>query len=335
VGFDDEESGSAEVGATMDFPTLRFASALLGYPALMVLAHAALLRGEQVRRRVFGALLVLATMSLPFLLPTEAVIARFFMALASVLSLARLWEATEGKPASLDALSTPTNFALFAASIADLTFSETAAERALARRNGGKRLLRCAAKLVALAVLLAALSTWPAVVTQPLPLVAWCLWSAYFSATAVADALSGGLMVLSGHRAAEVFQTPIIARSPIDFWSQRWNLMFRNAAYRLIFVPAGGRKRAALGSALVFGFSALVHEYLVVAALGHTGGHMAAFFALQGVATHLNAWSRKRTERRMPRPLGILLMWGWMLLTSPLFFSPILEIFPLDLLRLW
>jgi D-alanyl-lipoteichoic acid acyltransferase DltB (MBOAT superfamily) len=183
--------------------------------------------------------------------------------------------------------------------------------------------------------LLSLLSWWPGLPGEQLPFAAWCLFSAYCASTGLTDFLTGLLMLTSGYRASEVFQSPLLARSPIDFWSQRWNLLFRNAAYRLIFVPSGGRRRPWVGTALVFLFSAVAHEYLVLAALGSTSGHMTAFFVLQGLATQANAWVRKRTRRRMPRPLGIGATWAWMLLTSPLFFVPILDILPLEQLTLW
>lgn len=319
----------------MDPFSLRLAGALLGYPLVGALALAGLRVGLRARRRVFGFALAALVLSIPFWLPKDAAVWRFFLALSSVLLFARLWEATEERPASPLSLSTPGRFSLFLFSIGDLQFSTNDAERKQARRAGLFRLGRAGLKLAALALLLVVLSALPTLADSALPRAAWCLLAAYCASTAVSDVLSGATMALSGHREAEVFQSPLIARSPIDFWSQRWNLMFRNAAYRLIFVPAGGRKRAVQASILVFAFSALLHEYLVVAALGHTGGHMAAFFSLQGAATLLNAWARRRTERRMPRPLGIALTWAWMLLTSPLFFVPILEIFPLETLRLW
>jgi D-alanyl-lipoteichoic acid acyltransferase DltB (MBOAT superfamily) len=184
-------------------------------------------------------------------------------------------------------------------------------------------------------LLLALLSRWPSIDQNWAPLAMWCLLAAFCATTGIADALTGTVMLLSGQRATEVFRSPLLARSPIEFWSQRWNLMFRNSAYRLIFVPAGGRKRPGLGAALVFAFSAALHEYLVVATLEHTEGNMAAFFGLQWAATLVNQWARRRFGKRLPRALGMTLTWAWMVVTAPLFFAPILEIFPLDWLRSW
>jgi hypothetical protein len=284
---------------------------------------------------MLAALLSVLVGSLPFWLPTADVLPRFFAALAAVLVLARIWETARDGSAHGAAPRDVERFAWFFFSIADLEFTNDDPSRSRARRAGGRRLARATLKAACLTLLLVLLSAWPALAEHWALLVIWCLIASFCAATGAADALTGLLMLVSGQLAAEVFRSPLLARSPIEFWSQRWNLMFRNSAYRVIFVPIGGRRRPVLGTVLVFAFSATMHEYLVVATLLETGGHMAAFFGLQGLATLLNQWARRRFGKRLPRPLGIALAWAWMVVTAPLFFTPILRIFPLEWLRLW
>lgn len=303
------------------------------FPVVALLSYVWLREGTALRRVSLAVLVSLLLGSLPFWLPTEDVVPRFFVALAAVLGLARVWETARDASVHGRAPADARRFAWYFFSVADLEFTTTADGRDRARKTAGLRLLRALLKAACLALLLVALSLWPLERHTSL-LVIWCLFAAYCAATGAADVLTGLVMLLSGHCAEEVFRSPLLSRSPIEFWSQRWNLMFRNSAYRVIFVPVGGRRHGTFGALLVFAFSAAVHEYLVLATFTRTGGHMAAYFALQGVATLLNAWARKRTGKRLPRPLGVSLTWVWMVATGPLFFAPILDIFPLAWLRL-
>jgi hypothetical protein len=314
---------------------LRAAPVVATFPILAAATHLFARTGGTPRRVGAAAALSLWVLSLPFWLPAQEVVLRFFVALAAVLALARVWETARDASVHGAAPSAPGRFAWFFLSLADLEFSNDRVGRARVRRDGVRRLLRGMLKAVCLLLLLWLLTTLPAVGDHWTPLVVWCLFSAFCAATGAADLLTAAVMLLSGHRTIEIFRSPLLSRSPIEFWSQRWNLMFRNSAYRVIFVPVGGRRRPVLAAVLVFAFSAVIHEYLVIAALERTGGHMAAFFGLQGLATLLNQWARKRFGRRWPRALGITGTWIWMVITGRLFFTPILHIFPLSSLRLW
>jgi D-alanyl-lipoteichoic acid acyltransferase DltB (MBOAT superfamily) len=141
----------------------------------------------------------------------------------------------------------------------------------------------------------------------------------------------------TGVRIGPMFDAPLLARSPRDFWSRRWNLAFRNLMHRLVFEPIRARGFPRLGVALVFALSAAIHEYLVVAALGRTRGHMTAFFLLHGLATLADGTlARLRGGRRLlPRPLAIAAHLVWFLATTPLFFAPVLEIYSVHRWRLW
>jgi len=86
----------------------------------------------------------------------------------------------------------------------------------------------------------------------------------------------------------------------------------------------------------VFAFSALVHEYIVVAALGSTGGHMTAFFALHcGATLGDGLLSRHRGGLPLaPAWLAVPAHLAWFTATAWLFLTPMLQILPLHELRL-
>lgn len=305
------------------------------FPLVLLAAHALCRSGPPAKRIGSASVLSALVLSLPFWLPPSLVVPRFFVSLVAVLGGVRVWETAYDRTVDGRAPRELARFGWYFSSVADLEYGTDHATRASARRLGALRVARGLLKGTCLLLLLWLLSSWPALEAHWPLLASWCLFAAFCAATGATDLLTGTSMLLSGHRAAEVFRSPLLSRSPIEFWSQRWNLMFRNSAYRLIFVPAGGRKRPVLGAVLVFLFSAVMHEYLVVAALSHTHGHMTLFFGLHGAATLLNQWARSRFRRRLPRPVGMTLTWALMVLTAPLFFAPLLQIFPLAWLRSW
>jgi hypothetical protein len=108
--------------------------------------------------------------------------------------------------------------------------------------------------------------------------------------------------------------------------------MFRNSAHALVFLPLGGTRRPLLAVVAVFAWSALAHEYLVVVSVGHTSGHMSAFFGLHCLATLANGL---RPGLVASRGLAIGLHWIWLGVTSPLFFAPIKVVFPAHTWHLW
>jgi hypothetical protein len=276
--------------------------------------------------------LSLVAAAAPWLVPAQERIFRFFVALVVLLILARLsehWLAHTPSRAKRDLRA----FWVWCLSVAELSFSSTRRERSRARQAGLLRLLRALGKGVALLGCFALGTHWPEL-HQSWPVhELWCLFAAYWASSGAADLLSAAVMLTTGHHAKEVFETPPLASSPRDFWSRRWNRMFRDTAHRLIFVPLGGRNRPLLAVSGVFLFSAAVHEYLVIAALGQTQGHMAMFFTLHGVATLLDGMRGKRGG--LPRPVAVLLHNAWLVLTAPLFFEPLLLIFPAHEWKLW
>lgn len=282
-------------------------------------------------RRVLAVVLAVLVALLPWLAPPLPIL-RFFIAMGAILVCARLLETLRGHVPE-PAKSSFASYCTYFLSVAELTFSESDAARSRARRAGGLRLLRALVKAACVLGLFALATAYPALHEHWAVHALWCLFAAYFAASGGADLQSGLVMCSSGHQAGEVFCAPPLATSPRDFWSRRWNAMFRNSAHRLVFTPLGGAAhpvRAVLG---VFLASALVHEYLVLASLGHTRGHMFTFFMLHGIGTLLTGL--RRTPWPVPRGLDVLLHSAWLVVTAPLFFAPMELIFPIRQWHLW
>lgn len=300
---------------------------LAALPTLWVARH-----GSSTQRRALALLLFAALGALPWLVPAADPILRLFVSLGVILAWARSLEALLGF-APARALEDWLSFLTYFFSIGELVFSTDPVEHRRARAVGLRRLLRGLGK-GALLLFCFALSTaepqlhayWP---THYL----WCLFAAYFAASGLVDLLTGVGMLITGHQAGEIFDCPHLASSPRDFWSRRWNRMFRNAAHRLVFTPLGGAKRPLLAVGGVFLVSALVHEYIVLAALGYSRGHMSAFFALHGVTT-LGTGVR-RSPWPVPRGLDVACHSAWLLVTAPLFFIPMEQILPARDWALW
>jgi hypothetical protein len=299
---------------------------LLGSVPLSYALH----RVSDVRVRS-GALLILqfALLAIPWSIPPAQHFTRFLSALAAVFAFMRVWQVRSGR-LPVEAADSISAYCYFFLTIADVVYSTSAEDRRSARRSAWYRAGRAVLKGVLLGALLMLGQALPEMHEIVVVRVYWCLSCAYLATSGGADVLSALVMFIGSHQAQEMFRWPPLADSPRDFWSRRWNLMFRNAVHRLIFVPLRGPERPALIVALVFAYSALVHEYLVFAALGYTGGHMTAFFALHGAATLLHGVVARGW--RLPRALAIALHLAWLGLTSPLFFAPLWEIIPSEAL---
>lgn len=142
----------------------------------------------------------------------------------------------------------------------------------------------------------------------------------------------GGLVQLVGARIEPVFDSPLLAASPREFWSRRWNRFIARFALRHVATlgPLQGRPTwIVLG---VFLASGLFHEYFAAGASGNATvpGAMLAFFVVQGAVVAVgSALSRstRRGEHGSPhrrfllRRARHLLTVGWMVVSAPWFFA--------------
>ncbi len=297
-----------------------------------------LMRGRQGATRVS---MVLAGTALaltgPWYIPADMPWLRFFTGMGSLLAMCRLIEvAYERFPDPQMQRGGYGRFLYYYLNSHDALWPASTRERQQVRAQGRRRLARAVLKWVSFLGLLAVSSLQPSLHEQWFLHLFWTAWITYFYVTAGFDTESG-LAMQSGIGLSEAFAAPFSADSPRDFWSRRWNLIFRNIAHRLVFVPWRGKDRPVRVVALVFAISALAHEYLVVASLGVTRGDMTIFFALHWAATLGHGMlSRKRQGRPlMPRPLAIFLHLIWFTVTSHFFFTPFEQIFPVHLWRLF
>jgi hypothetical protein len=138
--------------------------------------------------------------------------------------------------------------------------------------------------------------------------------------TALAD-LALGLARLIGADTEEVFDWPLLATSPREFWSRRWNRYVSRFALRHVALPLQPRLPRPLLTLSVFFVSALFHEYFAWGAAGAATqpGTMTAFFLAQGAAVVVG--ERWPLPRGTPRIAGHLGTVAWMLLTAPWFFA--------------
>lgn len=117
---------------------------------------------------------------------------------------------------------------------------------------------------------------------------------------------------------------PIVSRSLAEFWGRRWNRIVGTWLRAVAFSPLLARGYPRLGIVVAFLISAALHFYFCWPALGAMPAlTMASFFVLQLPFVGLE---RALVLRRWPRPLQHAWTLGVLLLLSPLFVEPFLEV---------
>lgn len=281
-----------------------------------------------------------AAATAPFLLPLNQVLARGIVTVLAILLSAKLVQYSKGQ------LSDPTlptrfrRFLLWVVIATDIRWLSSEAERSAARRAGVRRLAFALPHAAIAAAIYWALLTQPWILQTPF-VGSFAIALFFYVAGVLTTDIILAQLQLFGLRVREMFRWPILARSPSDFWSRRWNLLVTRFAAANIFYPLGGPRRAVLATLAVFLASGVMHEYVVIGTFGIAQarlGYMTAFFLLQGlaVATH------RRLARKMGRlrtPIAIALQLSWMTLTAPLFFEPLTGVLPVlglpESINLW
>jgi hypothetical protein len=92
-----------------------------------------------------------------------------------------------------------------------------------------------------------------------------------------------------------------------------------------VLVSAGGLRHPARATLVVFGLSALIHEYLFSIAIGRVQGYQTAFFLLQGFAVAATARVKARGRTAVPWVAATL---GFNLVSSVLFFASVNGLVP-------
>ncbi|HXC02811.1 MAG TPA: MBOAT family protein [Opitutaceae bacterium] len=115
-----------------------------------------------------------------------------------------------------------------------------------------------------------------------------------------------------GVAALPIMRAPILAPSLAEFWGERWNAAFADAARRFLFRPLARRWGATRAGGLVFLVSGLVHE-TVISLPAHGGwGGPTLYFLLQAAGIRLE---KSATGGRLGLGAGWP-GWLWMLLVT-------------------
>lgn len=164
-----------------------------------------------------------------------------------------------------------------------------------------------------------------------------CLWSVYLVVSGFVDCYSGLVMWVTRWDTAEFCNSPFLATGPRDFWSRRWNMLFRNVTHACVFTPLNKLGIPPVyGVAGVFIVSCLAHEYMVLVSSESPKwlGWMTTFFVVHAIATVFNTYfSRsstwKRLAKNIPNVFWIVVHMAWLAFTAPLFFTPALKCIPI------
>ena len=110
----------------------------------------------------------------------------------------------------------------------------------------------------------------------------------------------------AGVDAKVIMRAPALATSLNDFWSNRWNLAFRQLAHDLVLRPLH-RRLGVVGAGLVaFVASGLAHELVISLPAGAGYGLPTAYFVLQGLGM---LFERSRPGRGLGLARGLR---GWL-----------------------
>ena len=148
---------------------------------------------------------------------------------------------------------------------------------------------------------------------------------AVFVALIPASALAAALWRLTGGRAREFMDAPLLAATPAEFW-RRYNRPAQQFLYEDVFKRAGALRAPTRATLLTFVVSALLHEYVFGVSLGRVQGYQTLFFLLQGVGVAATMRIRPAGWKVWP---WIGLTWMLNLATSLFFFASVAGVFPL------
>ena len=148
--------------------------------------------------------------------------------------------------------------------------------------------------------------------------------AAFFLAVLSGLALAAASWRLLGGMARDYMANPVAARTPADFW-RRYNRNMHQFFLKDVLVSAGGLRHPARATLVVFGLSALIHEYLFSIAIGRVQGYQTAFFLLQGFAVAATARVKARGWTAVPWAAATL---AFNLVSSVLFFASVNGLVP-------
>ena len=271
-----------------------------------------------------AAALATALLALPFLLPADAHLPRAVLTGYAISVGMKLRMLVVGRDFDPAMVATVPRLMLWLLTPHVTRWPSSRQEAQLVRRGATPAFLGAIARAVVM-LLVVALKLR----LEPLPLLgrsALEMLEFYLLLAALAEGMSG-VLALGGIAAEPVFDRPVAARSPAEFWSRRWNLVVHRFARNHVFIPAvrwhGLSAPAAV--TVTFAASGVMHEYLVAGAVGlrhYRPGFMLAFFALQAVAVLAVSALRGRAWP-LPAPMAAGAHLAWLVATAWLFFAPL------------
>ena len=127
-----------------------------------------------------------------------------------------------------------------------------------------------------------------------------------------------------GLRPPVLHRQPLLSLSIAEFWGRRWNRIVGSWLFATFYRPLAARGSPGWGLVAAFAGSAVLHLYFTWAALGlRPALHMAAFFLVQ---LPLLGLERRLGQSSWPRAARRVWTLAWLVLVSPLFVEPMLDI---------
>ncbi|KAI9252505.1 hypothetical protein EDC94DRAFT_620738 [Helicostylum pulchrum] len=163
----------------------------------------------------------------------------------------------------------------------------------------------------------------------------------------VVDVTTGVAQAVTGWCMVDMFDSPLLATSPIDFWSKRWNKTIRNLLHAQVFTsnhtpkdekkkPVGFLSTNAGRGLLSFIVSGAFHELIICSVCRKLTLENFCFFSIHGLACMLESkyFNKKKPTTNIGKVSRIACQLGFMVLTGRLFLAPFLrhkftEILPL------
>ena len=272
---------------------------------------------------------------LPWTVPASEPAIRFFLLVPCFWVAVRTIEIIERHARNDDVFVNPKRFLIWVLVFGDAVCTDDPEKKEECKQRGRRSAIRVALKGLAITGLLALNSSVPLHQYFWLELL-WMMFFLYTFFSCLTDLVHTPFLLL-GIDTAPVFNAPFLSRNLRDFWGRRWNLFFTRMCNRLIFQKLFGPERPVLGAAAVFGFSAILHEYMVWVSTESFDGRMLLFFTIHGLVTIGSTMFAKWIGRKtlMPRIPAITLHFVFFTITAPLFFGPVNEIFRMHTWVLW
>ncbi len=117
---------------------------------------------------------------------------------------------------------------------------------------------------------------------------------------------------------------PVVSLTLSEFWGRRWNRTVSKWLYSFAFLPVTRRLGVLWGTGAAFAASTALHFWTAAVPLDWIAGiWMGSFFVIQGL---LVALERPLRVSAWPPPLRRTWTLAWLVVTSPLFCEPMLQI---------